>query len=75
MAVIVVLATEHPERDAWVDEQADAEAYFSGGTPGPYHGVHEAPSGARLHVFGAEDEALALTEWWAQLTKQKDPEG
>jgi hypothetical protein len=73
MSIIVVLATEHPERDVWVDEQASAEASLSDDTPGAYHGVHIAPSGAPLHVFGQADEVRALIHWWAELTSETAP--
>jgi hypothetical protein len=63
--IIVVLAEEHPERDAWVDEQARLEA---GGDPGPYRGVLRIPpEGTLVHVFGDEAEVAAVRKHWEAL--------
>ena len=63
--LVVVLATDHPERDEWVDQQARAEA---GGDPGPYQGtLRIPPDGALVHAFGDAQMVAAVRERWAAM--------
>lgn len=55
---IAVAATEHPDLDEWVIEQAQAEAARSGAVLGDYLGREDAlgvplPPDVCCHVFGA----------------------
>ncbi len=55
--IVVVLATEHADRDAWVDERAAEEVRRNGLPPGGYQGVWlwppQAPGapGVPVHLF------------------------
>jgi hypothetical protein len=66
-ALVLVLATEHPDRDAWVDERAAEEARKGGFPLAPYQGTVDLPlpSGVRVHIFAIHDDATAARERWA----------
>jgi hypothetical protein len=60
-ALVLVLATDHPERDEWVNERAAEEARKGGFPLAPYQGTVDLPfpSGARVHLFAVDEDA----EW------------
>ena len=66
IAYIAVAATDHPDLDDWVIEQAQAEAERSGVTLGDYLGREDAlgvplPPEFCCHVFGAVAGAAPTT--------------
>jgi hypothetical protein len=60
--VVVVLATEHDERDEWVNRLAEAEIgrQPDGPSLGPYQGVWANPYGVRVHVFASDEHTMSL---------------
>lgn len=69
--LIVVLATEHPDEDPWVVEQAGIESDRSGLSLPPYQGKATMPDGQEVHLYGdAEVADRAMTDWAEQRLMQ-----
>lgn len=70
-ALVAVLADEHPERDAWVDEQARAVPFDLGApiSTATYMGVWIVPDGATVHLFARREDVIAILRHGARYVR------